>query len=272
MLGQEPPALVEDGYTSFKVFMTYEGMALSDMEMLSVMSVARGDRRAGDGACGELRRDPLPDRPAGARGQDRAALHGTSRPIPVEREATHRAISLAELVDVPIMIVHVSNGEAMEEIRRAQQRGLKDLRRDLPAISGAHRERHGRPQHGGRGLRLLAAARRDEPEGVLGGAAATRVLAFPHPTIARSATTTCKASSTEGQDAAFAGAERHSGVETRLPILFSSEGVKKGRIIAERVRGIHRDQPRQDLRAVSEEGHHRGRLGCRRRDLGSGAE
>ena len=41
MLGQELPALVDDGYTSFKVFMTYEGLALSDMEMLKVMSVAR---------------------------------------------------------------------------------------------------------------------------------------------------------------------------------------------------------------------------------------
>src|SRR4029077_16606102 len=50
-------------------------------------------------------------------------FHATSRPIPVEREATHRAISLSELVDVPIMIVHVSNRGAMEEIRRAQQRG-----------------------------------------------------------------------------------------------------------------------------------------------------
>src|SRR6476620_11151827 len=41
VLGQELPALVNDGYTSFKVFMTYDGMALSDMEMLKVMSVAR---------------------------------------------------------------------------------------------------------------------------------------------------------------------------------------------------------------------------------------
>ena len=41
VLGQELPALVDDGYTSFKVFMTYEGLALSDMEMLNVMSVAR---------------------------------------------------------------------------------------------------------------------------------------------------------------------------------------------------------------------------------------
>ena len=41
------------------------------------------------------------------------------------------------------------------------------------------------------------------------------------------------------------------GVETRLPILFS-EGVGKGRITLERVRGADRDQPRQDLRALSE--------------------
>jgi dihydropyrimidinase len=58
-------------------------------------------------------------------GKTAPKFHGTSRPIPVEREATHRAISLAELSDVPIMIVHVSNGEAMEQIRWAQQRGLK---------------------------------------------------------------------------------------------------------------------------------------------------
>ena len=41
VLGQELPALVNDGYTSFKVFMTYEGLALSDLEMLNVMAVAR---------------------------------------------------------------------------------------------------------------------------------------------------------------------------------------------------------------------------------------
>jgi dihydropyrimidinase len=41
VLGQEFPALVEDGYTSLKVFMTYEGLALSDRELLETMAVAR---------------------------------------------------------------------------------------------------------------------------------------------------------------------------------------------------------------------------------------
>lgn len=125
VLGQELPALVEDGYTSFKVFMTYEGMALSDLEMLNVMAVARET-----GALVMVHAENydairfLTDRLERA-GKTAPRFHATSRPIPVEREATHRAISLAELVDVPVVIVHVSNGQAMEEIRRAQQRGLK---------------------------------------------------------------------------------------------------------------------------------------------------
>jgi dihydropyrimidinase len=125
LLGQELPALVNDGYTSFKVFMTYEGMALSDMEMLKVMSVARET-----GALVMVHAENydairfLTDRLERA-GNTAPKYHATSRPIPVEREATHRAISLAELIDVPIVIVHVSNREAMDEIARARRRGLK---------------------------------------------------------------------------------------------------------------------------------------------------
>jgi dihydropyrimidinase len=125
VLGQELPALVHDGYTSFKVFMTYEGLALSDLEMLNVMAVARDT-----GALVMVHAENydairfLTDRLERA-GKTAPHFHATSRPIPVEREATHRAISLAEIVDVPVMIVHVSSREAMEEIRRAQQKGLK---------------------------------------------------------------------------------------------------------------------------------------------------
>ena len=125
VLGQELPALVNDGYTSFKVFMTYDGLALSDMEMLNVMSVARET-----GALVMVHAENydairfLTDRLERA-GKTAPHFHAVSRPIPVEREATHRAISLAELVDVPVMIVHVSNREAMDEIRRAQQKGLR---------------------------------------------------------------------------------------------------------------------------------------------------
>jgi dihydropyrimidinase len=125
VLGQELPALVADGYTSIKIFMTYEDLKLNDHEMLEVMDAARAT-----GALVMVHAENydairyMTDKLERA-GKIEPHHHATSRPAVVEREATHRAISLAELVDVPVMIVHVSNREAMEEIRRAQQKGLK---------------------------------------------------------------------------------------------------------------------------------------------------
>jgi dihydropyrimidinase len=59
-------------------------------------------------------------------------VHATTRPVAVEREATHRALALAEVVDVPIVIVHVSNGEARDEISRARSRGSKVVGETCP--------------------------------------------------------------------------------------------------------------------------------------------
>lgn len=124
VLGQELPALVRDGYTSFKIFMTYEGLALADLDILKVMAVARETRalvmvHAENYDIIRFLTDHLE-----AEGKTAPKYHATSRPIVAEREATHRAISLAELSDVPLMVVHVSNRQAMDEIERARQRGL----------------------------------------------------------------------------------------------------------------------------------------------------
>jgi len=132
LLGQELPALIGDGYSSFKVFMTYEGLALSDEQILKVMTVARET-----GALVMVHAenyDIIRFLTAQLEDQGKRAprFHATSRPIPVEREATHRALTLAEIVDVPVVIVHVSNGEAIEEIRRARGRGLNVVAETCP--------------------------------------------------------------------------------------------------------------------------------------------
>ena len=125
VLGQELPALIAEGYTSIKIFMTYDDMKLADREILEVLDVARQH-----GALVMVHAEGydairfLTERLERV-GKTAPFFHGPSRPIPVEREATHRAISFAEIVDTEAMIVHVSNRAAMEEIRRAQQRGLK---------------------------------------------------------------------------------------------------------------------------------------------------
>jgi dihydropyrimidinase len=125
VLGQELPALVKDGYTSFKVFMTYDGLALTDLQILETMAVAKET-----GALMMIHAENYDmirflTAKLEKEGATKPFFHAKSRPIPVEREATHRAITLAELSEVPLVVVHVSNREAMEEIRRAQAKGLK---------------------------------------------------------------------------------------------------------------------------------------------------
>lgn len=124
VLSDELPALIDEGYTSFKVYMTYDDLKLPDAQVLQVLEVARAQQAMtmvhaeNSDAIAHLTQRLL------AAGQTAPRFHALSRPSAVEREATHRAITLAELVDVPILIVHVSGAEAIEQIRWARGKGL----------------------------------------------------------------------------------------------------------------------------------------------------
>ena len=89
-----------------------------------------------------------------AAGMTSPKYHAWSRPRVVEREATHRAIALAELVDQPIQIFHVSCPEAAEEIARAQARGLKVWAETCPQYFVLHRRRHGPARLRGRQIHV----------------------------------------------------------------------------------------------------------------------
>ncbi len=125
VLAQELPSLVDDGYTSFKVFMTYDDLVLNDRQLLEVFAAARECGALVMVHCEGYDAIKFMTEKLERAGNTAPYYHAVSRPEVVEREATHRAISHGELIDVPIMVVHVSGREAMEQIRWAQQRGLK---------------------------------------------------------------------------------------------------------------------------------------------------
>ncbi|MBY0259249.1 dihydropyrimidinase, partial [Methylobacterium sp.] len=125
VLGQELPALIAEGYTSFKVFMTYDDLVLNDRQILDVFDLARREgARVMVHAEGYDAIRYMTEKLEKA-GETRPFGHALSRPQVVEREAAHRAISHAELVDLPIVIVHVSGEQAMEQIAWGRERGLK---------------------------------------------------------------------------------------------------------------------------------------------------
>ena len=124
VLRDELPALIGEGYSHFKIYMTYADMKLSDRQILDVLALARREGalpmiHAENDDCIAWLTELLEEA-----GRTAPKFHADSRPQIVEREAAHRAISLAELVGVPMLIVHVSSNAAMTQIQTAQNRGI----------------------------------------------------------------------------------------------------------------------------------------------------
>lgn len=124
VLEQELPGVIADGYTSLKIFMTYDDLVLNDREILGVLDSARRYGALVMVHCEGYDAIRYMTERLEMEGKTAPYYHAISRPQSVEREATHRAISHAELTGTRIMIVHVSGRDAMEQIRWAQQRGL----------------------------------------------------------------------------------------------------------------------------------------------------
>ena len=121
----EMDKLMEAGVTSFKLFMAYPGVLYSDDgEILRAMQKAADIgamimMHAENGIAIDVLREQAIER-----GETDPKYHGVTRPSITEGEATHRAIALAELVGVPLYIVHMSAKEALHEVTMARDRGL----------------------------------------------------------------------------------------------------------------------------------------------------
>jgi len=125
VLTKELPPLIEQGFRTLKLFLTYDLMKVDDYQTLQVMEVARkyGALIVAHAENNEMIRwatNKLVES-----GHTEPKYHAVSHPRLAEAEAVHRAIVLARLIDVPIMIFHVTTREAMDEVRRAQEAGLK---------------------------------------------------------------------------------------------------------------------------------------------------
>ena len=124
-LARDLPQAIEQGIRSFKIYTTYDRLHLSDEQILEVMAVARKHgalmmvHAENHGVISWL----------GARmvsqGNIAPRYHAICHTRGSEWEAIQRVAMLAELIDVPVLIVHVSTVEGIEAIRQARSRGVK---------------------------------------------------------------------------------------------------------------------------------------------------
>src|SRR5436190_8495236 len=121
----EMDALVRQGVTSFKLFMAYRGIFMLDDG--SIFKALSRTGKNGGTICMHAENGDVIDvlvQRALAEGKTAPKYHALTRPARAEAEATHRAIALAEIADVPIYIVHLSSAEALEMVTEARDRGL----------------------------------------------------------------------------------------------------------------------------------------------------
>jgi len=129
------PLVREHGVSSFKFFLAYKGgLMLPDEHLI-----------AGFMRCRELGALPQVHAENGeliaylqakllAQGVTSPLGHVLSRPPQCEGEATLRAITIAEIIDVPLYVVHVSAAQAAQAIAQARERGAKVIGETLPGF------------------------------------------------------------------------------------------------------------------------------------------
>jgi dihydroorotase-like cyclic amidohydrolase len=110
--------ITREGVTSFKLFMAYPGvLMLDDGALFKAMCLAG---RHGAMSCVHAENGPVIQvlvEEAVAAGQVGPKYHSLTRPPSMEGEATHRAITIAALAEMPLYVVHLSAREALQQGR-----------------------------------------------------------------------------------------------------------------------------------------------------------
>ncbi|HTE50120.1 MAG TPA: dihydropyrimidinase [Kofleriaceae bacterium] len=132
-LGREMKDLVGEGVTSFKLFMAYPGVFMMDDG--GIFQAMQRSGEVGATICMHAENGGVIDvlvRQALERGQGHPKYHAITRPARAEAEATHRAIAMAEIADVPVYIVHLSAAEALQMVTEARDRGVQAYAETCP--------------------------------------------------------------------------------------------------------------------------------------------
>ena len=146
----EMDALVKQGVTSFKLFMAYRGVFMLDDASIFKALLRSGQN--GATICMHAENGDVIDvlvQRALAAGHTAPKYHALTRPPRAEAEATHRAIALAEMADVPIYIVHLSAAEALDMVTEARDRGLPAYAETCPQYLFLSFDNYEEPDFGG---------------------------------------------------------------------------------------------------------------------------
>jgi dihydropyrimidinase len=150
VMNVEMAQMVEQGITSFKVFMAYKGTFMVDDETLFKALIKAKELGAlimvhaenGDVLNYLINKHV-------AEGKKEPIWHALSHPPEAEAEAAGRAIILAGLAGAPIYIVHLSASQALEKVKEARHKGQPAFAETCPQYLFFHTEHYELPNFEG---------------------------------------------------------------------------------------------------------------------------
>lgn len=123
-VSREIQDMMDQGITSFKLYMTYDTQVddqtiFEILERLGEVGGITGVHCENSGMIAALQAQ------AKAKGRMEVSSHGATRPPQAEAEAIGRLLRLAQVADVPVIVVHLTCREGYQEIMQARKRGQK---------------------------------------------------------------------------------------------------------------------------------------------------
>lgn len=241
-----PKIVKEEGISSIKVYTTYPRYKLNDAQLLELLLETRKlemttmihaeNSDVIDFINLKLQEKGLTD----------PYYHTISRPLEAEDEASYRVISLAKVIDVPILIVHMSSETALDHVETAQRQLMPIFAETCPQYlfltsevlkSGCCSHKHSEDSFEGAKYICSPPLRQDQKE--LDGV--WKKIQNGTVTVFSSDHAPSKYDHPQGKKLGLINGLPHykqvpnglPGIETRLPLLFCY-GVETGRISPQR--------------------------------------
>src|SRR5918993_1202844 len=130
---EELHTLMDEGVTSFKMFMAYPGVFLVDDATIFRAMSAAGER--GGLICMHAENGVVINeiiKRALAAGRPAPADHGLARAARGRGRGGARALAISEMAEAPVYIVHLSCADALDKVREARDRGLPAFAETCP--------------------------------------------------------------------------------------------------------------------------------------------
>ena len=124
-ISREIGEMIDLGIPTFKLYMTYPAMMLPEGEMYRALARIKEAGGLAGVHCENSALIDILTADAKAAGRLSPASHPRTRPAALEAEAVGRLLRMAQVAGTPVVVVHLSSREGLEEVRAARRRGQR---------------------------------------------------------------------------------------------------------------------------------------------------